>query len=378
MSQIRKIHLDSLPRDKLFIVLGDNFRKELFKRLYKKIGGSTILSRIIKNVKNEEVRRWKTGKRSIPLYALIKLVKLLNNGFSVNEIEKYIIAYRGKSSKNAIFRPNLPLIEDERLIRFVTHIMCDGYDGGKTHGPSYANTEKSLVDAIEKDLECFGKVNTKMRHRVQKNRKKIYLLEMPRIITYIIRKIYKINFRSKKVRLPKEFFNHPPYLAYQVIKAFADDESSVGEHCICFLSVNKKFLNDIRKLLILRVPGIKRKGITKTKYKPHSKCYEFRINRDNLPQFYKYVNYTHPNKKQKLLFILNRSQTTGNKFPKGVAKEIILDLLSKKQMTSNELAFELGIKPKNVRYHLFNLERDKKVGRMNKVSNYSVIWSVKK
>jgi len=47
-------------------------------------------------------------------------------------------------------------------------------------------------------------------------------------------------------------------------------------------------------------------------------------------------------------------------------------------MTSNELAFELGIKPKNVRYHLFNLERDKKVERMNKVSNYSVIWSVKK
>jgi len=129
---LKKYHLNNFPVNQIFIILKKEFRERFFRDLYNEIGGLVFLSKQIKRVKYGEIRKWKTGDRSIPLWALLSLNKFLKSRrFSMKELENNIIGYKVKSSRKIIYNPKLPLIEDERLVRIVTHIICDGYDGEK-------------------------------------------------------------------------------------------------------------------------------------------------------------------------------------------------------------------------------------------------------
>lgn len=379
MTKTRKFRISSLPQDKVYINLDNKFRKRFFKKLYNNVGGSTILSRIIKRVKREEVRRWKVGIRFIPLWALLSLNGLLGKDkFSIDELEKNIISYRSKYSRKIILNPKLPITEDKRLIRVVTHLICDGYGGGKSHPPAYNNTEKTLIDKFIQDLEIFGGVPIKSRERIPpKGNKILYTLEFPRIFTYILRHLYKIKFGSKVSRLPEYFFNLPDQLAFQVIKSFADDESCVGETFIAFISSNHKLLKDLRRLIILKL-HISSKNITEVKYVPSAKTYNFRLKRKALDVFYKHVNFTHPRKRKMLEFILSRKSTPGSKFKIGEAKRMIFEILSRQPTTAIELALKLGIRPKNIRFHLYKLKNEGKIIESHKTTYGSTVWRVVK
>ena len=78
--------------------------------------------------------------------------------------------------------------EDEKLIRILFHLLGDGY-GGK-YGlakPFYRNYTKELLDEFEEDLRVFGEVPHIRRETI---------VEIPSIIGYILKYIYKINFES--------------------------------------------------------------------------------------------------------------------------------------------------------------------------------------
>ena len=378
MPSYRKFHLNDFPKDKIYISLDENFRNRFFKKLYNKIGGSTILSGFIKGVKDEEVRRWKVGIRDIPLWALFILNNFLKKDkFTIEELEKNIFAYKTKSSRKMVHNPKLPLVEDERLVRTVTHIICDGYDGGKNHPPAYFNTESTLVDNFSKDLELFGQINITRRIRIPKEgNKPLYSVEFPKVISHVLRHIYKIKFGSKSSRLPKNFFFLSIKLANQIVKSFADDESHVGESFIIFVSSNRKLLNDLKKLIKLKLYFLY-PFLTGIKYLSSAKAYNFSLKRGGLTFFYKKVNFDHPEKRKILNFLINRKSTPGNKFKEGEAKNLIFEILSKGPSSSIELSQKLGIKPKNIRYHLYNLKEEGKIIDKKEKIYRSKIWSVK-
>lgn len=346
--------------------------------LYNEIGDLGTLSKLIKGVKYEEVRKWKTGKRSVPIWALLALNKLLRKQIPIDELEKNIIGYKVKSSRKIIYKPKLPLIENVKLIRTVTHLICDGYDGGKNHSPAYFNTEKILVDNFCKDLKVFGQMEITRRTRSpkEKNNRLLYITEFPKVVSYILRHIYKIQFGSKLSRLPESFFFLPKELVIQVIKSFADDESHVGESFVIFVSSNKNLLNDLKKLIELKVSQIS-PFLTKIKYLDSAKAYNFSLKRRGLDYFYKKINFDHPEKKRILYFLISRNSSPGNKFKEGKAKKLILKILSNKPTTSIELSIKLGIKPKNIRYHLYNLKKEGIVTDKKEETFRSKLWSIK-
>lgn len=376
---LRKFHIDGLPRKELYFLLDASFRKKFFERLYLLIGGSTVLGRKL-SVNNETIRRWKVGKRAMPNWALLDLNNLLKNkGFSIKEIEGNIVAYRGESSKKPIIKPKLPIVEDKRLIRIVTHLLCDGYDGGKRHLPVYNNTEKVLIDLFINDLTVFGDVPYRIREHDNnwKSNRRLYRVEFPRIFTHILRHIYKINFKGEKGRLPKPFFSLPNVLSRYCIQACADDESYVSDTKIHLGLKNYNLVKDFRELVI-NILDLKQGDTTLVKPTMTEGIYYFELNRSGINKYFKIINFNHPKKKKLLHSIVKRSTTLGNKYPKGVAKEKILEILKNKPSTRRELSLKLGIKSKNIYFHLENLKKTNNV-TVSGTGHYGAeIWSLVK
>ncbi len=373
--KLRKFHLLSLPKRELYLILDKSFREIFFNKLYQLIGRSTTLGKKI-SVDDETIRRWKLGLRTIPNWALLELNNLLKNKkFSIQEIEENIVAYRGESSKKPITKPKLPIVEDERLIRIVSHLLCDGYDGGKKHLPCYYNTEETLIQNFIKDLTIFGNVPIKLRCQMQGNKPK-YSSEFPRIFTHILRGIYKIKFDGDNARLPKYFLNIEPKLAFQIIKSFADDESCVRDSKIRFSLKNKPLVEDFYQLIKTTL-GLKPDEITKIKQASYNKdIYYFELNRAAFDKYHKHINFFHPNKKMLLEFAIKRGTKSGNKYPIGEAKKKILNILSERSCSRKELSLLLGIKSKNITFHLKNLIKEGKITFSHKTNYGTQVWRV--
>lgn len=365
-TKFREFHLDSIASNKIYVTFNDNFRNTFFNCFsgVNKITG----------IKAWRIWSWKNGRRYIPLLTLLKLNDLLNKKkFSIGQLGKNIIGYKGKSSKKILLNLKLPIKEDERLVRIVTHIICDGYDGGKSHLSSYSNTEKALIDEFIKDLKIFGDVPIKLREHNLERGKKLYTIEFPRVFIHILKKIYPIKFDSKNARLPQSFFRLSKPLAFQIIKAFADDESHVGESFITICSSSKDLLKDLKKIITFNLSS----HATAIKYDHSSRVYHFELKRGALNSFYQYCNFTHPYKRKLLKFVINRKSDPGNKFKVGDAEIKILKLLSLRPYSAIELSFKLGIKPKNIRYHLYNLQDTDKIIK-HQLGHNRNIWEILK
>lgn len=383
--KLKEFHLTCLPEERLYLILDGLFLNKFFKRLYQIIGKSTILSKKL-NVVDETIRRWKLGKRAIPNWALLRLNNLLKNKkFSIQEIEKNVIAYKGESSNKLITKPKLPIVEDERLIRIVSHLLCDGYDGGKKHLPVYNNTEKALINKFINDLSIFGNVPIRLRKYSQnkQGKKLLYRVEFPRIFTHILRKIYDIqDFNGNKSKFPNRFFKLPKKLSFSIIQTFFDDEGYVGESSIRIGLSNFELLNSFRNFIIYHFPNHKKdiKDIkeyyNKGSYSKNMQ-YKFEIKRSFLDKYHKNIEFCHPRKRELLNSMIERSSKCGNKYPEGVAKEIILNLLSKRPSSAIDLALRLKIKPKNIRFHLERFKKEDKIELSYIGYQGAQIWKIK-
>lgn len=381
----REFHLTDFPKERLYIILDRQFRKKFFERLYHIVGKSTTLAKEL-NVEDETIRRWKFGMRALPNWALLQLNNLLcNNKFDIREIENNVTAYKGESSNNLIMQPKLPLVEDDRLVRIVSHLLCDGYDGGNRHLPTYNNTEKNLIDSFSKDLSTFGVVPIKLIKYDQNSegKKLLYRIQFPRIFTHILRKLYNIKtFNSKKSEFPKRFFKLNKKLSFSIVQSFFDDEGSVMESKLKIGLVNFNLLNDFRKFIIKKYPYYKKEvdNINKHFYKgtfSENPFYTFELRRSFLDYYYKNINFIHPRKKKLLKLIITRGSKCGNKYPKGIAKNMILNLLSKKPSNAIDLALKLKIKPKNVRFHLERFKKENKIELSHIGYKGAQIWKIK-
>src|SRR3989344_5186933 len=201
---MRKFHINKFPQDRIYILLDEKFHKKLFwfiKRNFRFKEFNKIYFRNKLNWNN--YKQWKrrlaksnkTHKvRFIPLWFIVNMSKNFKDNFPIPEIENHIIALHGPSSSSVIWKPNLPLIEERRLLKILAHLIGDGHVGGGfgtklPRGKSssqYRNFDRGLLDQFSKDLQVFGKVKTTINYE----RGELFI---PNSLGYIIEHIYKVN-----------------------------------------------------------------------------------------------------------------------------------------------------------------------------------------
>ena len=75
-----------------------------------------------------------------------------------------------------------------------------------------------------------------------------------------------------------------------------------------------------------------------------------------------------------LEFAIKRGTKPGNKYPEGVAKNKILDILSKKSCSRKELSLLFGMRSKNIMFHLKNLIKEGKITLSHKTDYGAQVW----
>lgn len=349
---MRLFHLINLPSNLVFVRLENSFREKFLTKLKKVFGTYRKLGELVGYTDTGIMDSFKVKNRFTKLSTIIKLANSLSKKcyreFDINKVEKKVITYRGIGTSLIIKNPNLPLKEDERMVRIFFHLLGDGY-GGK-YGfakPFYRNYAKELLDEFEEDLKVFGEVPHIKRETI---------VEIPSVIGYILGHIYKVNFESHKSFIPPVIFKLPSKLIAQGIKAFADDEASIEDCRIRFYSSNKKLLSGIKNLLIKKFPefsgkiGEIREGCTYLRKKKFIR-YSFTVLSRGLKPYYDLIGFSHSEKAESLKRIIKRKERKWSRRDRDITKLLILQSLEGQDKTIKEISKEVGITESIVRSH---------------------------
>jgi len=306
---MRKFTLFNFPKDRVYVLLEKTFRQKFFNEAVKVAGSQSALARKLK-VSIPMVKNWWRGKNGIfeqamPLRAIVQIYNIVDSQkFSVNKIQNAVIKYRARRGFSVI-KPNLPLVEDERLIRIFFHMAGDGFAGHFGGAkPNYFNKNRMVMKEFIKDLSVFGK---KIELNLKENGQR---LEFPRVIGHILQYIYQTNFKSREVRMPSHFLKMKRNIILQGIKALMDDEGTVDFNRISLSLENKLFLLDIARLLQTKSPLKNHIWIKKSKTIP-----TLRIRSRGLEWYYQHIGFTHPRKMRDLEFYLNNKKKKILKIP---------------------------------------------------------------
>lgn len=384
---MRLFHLTNLPSNLVFVRLENSFREKFLTKLKEVFGTYRKLGELVGYTDTGIMDSFRVKNRFTKLSTIIKLANSLSkrdyHNFDLNKLEKKVVAYRGIGTSLIIKNPNFPLKEDEKMVRIFFHLLGDGY-GGKygVAKPFYRNYTKELLDEFEETLKVFGEVPHIKRETI---------VEIPSVIGYILKYIYKINFESHKSYIPSVIFTLPKKLIAQGIKAFADDEASIEDCRIRFHSSNKNLLSGIRNLIIKKFPefsdkiGGIREDWTCLRGKKFIRYY-FTILSSGLKLYFNLIGFSHPKKSEILKRIIERRKRKWVRRDKSITKLLILQSLEDGNQTTQEISKEVGITESVVRSHFegnksngtLSLNKIGFVGNIGLNDTRGKIWSITK
>jgi hypothetical protein len=377
----RKFHINEFPQDRVFVYLKEDFHQQLFSsiRKYKFKDFNKIY---FENRLNwSTFKQWKKRNTDLkirikqhflPLWFIIKLSQIFPE-YSINVFEKNIVAMKGPSSSKIILNPNLPLLEDERLMKIIAHFLADGHVSGafgtglpkgKSHS-EYRNFDKGLLNKFEKDMGLFGTI------KLSKDYDHGHVI-VPNLIGYILTYLYGIKFDCFNSRVPKRLFYLPRKLISAFLRAFGDDEGYVYDSSIEYYSNNNALLNDILILINFKFPEIKTSNIKMNTKAGKNTKYSFKIYHCSQYKYLNLIGFDHQQKERDLLFNLKRK----GKNYKINKKVILLGKLSNHSSTAKQLSRELRIRHSTI---LEYLNYYKKIGfvYVSKKEGWSYIWSLR-
>ena len=377
---MREFHITDLPQDRIFVLLNEEYHRDLFHML-KWDYGFKKLNELFDNKLNWNTyqswqqRELKIGnrvkKRYIPLWFICELTKILE--IKIADVEKNIIAYQGPSTSNPIVNPNLPFVEDKRLLKILAHLIGDGSVGGgfgsklpkgKQHS-EYRNFAPELLDQFEDDLQVFGEVKT------TKNYAHGHVI-IPNVIGYILQHIYKIKFDSFNSTVPKDLYALPKELIGSFIRAFADDEAHVYDNHIDFYSANKVLMTQLMSLFNCTFPEIELSELKVNTSVGRNPKYYFYVLSQSRESYYTLIGFDSKEKNKSMVFNLKRGSSCRSRAP-GKTKSDIITNLKEKQLTAKELSRIIGISHGNILRMLRNMHNVEIIGRREHGTN---IWGL--
>ncbi|PIN85138.1 MAG: hypothetical protein COV47_03745 [Candidatus Diapherotrites archaeon CG11_big_fil_rev_8_21_14_0_20_37_9] len=254
-----KISLFDFP-DNINVLLEEQFRKKFIEEALKSNGSFRILAKNIINPKTQKqlyhstVCRWYSGKNYtttrkyqnyIPMWAIRKLYDLTD--FNYTEIERNVVAYRGKSGLS-VKNPVLPIVESPELFNIVGHLIADGCATPKPHSASYDNNELGLIQTFKENVrKVFGDIE--LSESTNKETIKVGVISPIRVILW--KMFPEIQNKSAQNVVPNRIIFSP--VAYKVafLKAIMDDEGTVGYGKYSQLKVysdSKLFLEQLKEM----------------------------------------------------------------------------------------------------------------------------------
>lgn len=320
-----KIRINDLPEDRVCLKLNCGFRKKLFtacRNLYGSYGKlNQQLSILLKRkLWKDSALWWSKDKNPVPLETVKKLIEIYNSTsprpITQSELENGIIAISIKRNKvggsgKYLYHPKFPIELNPKLANLLGHLIGDGSEKSNNCF-TYANKRKELIDEVIDDVKSvFGEIQLNItqesRKRVKKDENKvhvlsykIYIVRIPTIIWFIIKKFCK-SFGLKSAIIPTSIWKNDKNVKGSFIRALFDDEGSVyvKEKKIKIKLANKKLIQQIKKLL-------RQLSIESGKIQKDGENYLINICRfRDLKTFSKLIGFTHIKKANRLNDLLN-------------------------------------------------------------------------
>lgn len=352
-------HIWDFPKN-IFVLIREEVRNDFFKEMYRKFGNQRKYAIFLKKDRTSiqgyhYARGWNKKQnyvKFIPLEIIQKSLPFISENMK-EQIENGILEIRtrgGKSIKN----PILPIVESEALFRIIAHLIGDGND---SHTPYYANTCKVLRSQFEEDLKIFGNVEN-----YESNSELTPCINFPKTITNILRYVLDIRFTHPN-KLPEIIFTAPINYKKTFIQAIFDDEGTISANLAIGMS-NKRIITEIKQLL----NGFKIKTgvITAISYstkKGMKKKYSFNIFKKSYLDFYNKINFSHPEKVNRLFARIKAQQRSKRTRPKEFFEQEILNFLKIGDHSTMQIADKLELGMTGINPHLNRLYQEGKIDK---------------
>jgi len=357
------------PNFKISVDLSEELKNKIRSKIKHKI--SDLSKKLkLKTARLYEYFIWKNS--AIPLEVLLKISNLLK--ISKDEIEQNIIMYKQLHvpGKNSIKNPKLPIKINLYFTSLIANLFFDGSVPNDGKGTYYNQKHKEIMENfIKKIKEIFGDVS----YSLILDHKGVLKCRLPRLIGEICKCVYNVkSFGTFDSRIPEFMFklNKKHKIAF-ILTSIIDEGSITYDGQIMFGVSNKLLCNDVRELC--QELGLE---TTKVTQKSSSNYFYFYIkSQDKLLKIIESINKNYPlislNYKEKRLryyFEIKkypglRTQNGGN-----LRKKKILESLKKGKKSVNQLSMELLILPRSLRRHLNFLEKNSKIKKEKRGSEY--------
>lgn len=360
----RTFHITDFPNN-VYVMVKDSFREQIFNKAIKKSGSREKLAEIV-GVPKSTLEQWYLGERILrdkktntpmPIKFLKKILLYLKFN-DLKKLERNILYIKGGGRK-IIKNPKLPLKETPMLFSLIGNLLGDGYASSLKETPNYHNENKRLISEFKNKLKIFGDVPTTLNPAGN-------LIRFPKVIGDILKYLYQFECGSFSAFLPKILWKLPRQFIAATIGAIIDDDGTIADDKIEIYSASKKLLEDLLNLIHMKFPEIKTGKIIQKR----KNYFFFQIYAGSFKHIKNFIPITHPDKKENLEFNIKRQKLRpkGVTFGKGVIKNKIIKLLSKKNLTTKEISRKLFIGRTTINEHLNHLKDEGKVTfiRVNK------------
>ena len=352
-SEPREIHIWEFPHN-FRVLLEPNVMRTLIDRAAASVGGFKQLARVL-TVATSTISRYRHSFQSTPISILLRLCDLAGDGFAIEQVEPYIIAYKGDERARPILNPTLPIRETPELFAFMGHMTGDGGHG--TSDAYYDNTNDALIHEFVTLLrEVFGEVPFYIpidtRTINNKRRTPSIRVRFGQTIIRLLRHLYQVDFRTFTTRVPRRLFELPREYAAAYVRAYADDEGGLDDRRITIVSANQRLIQDVYHLVRVKFPEMNEFVTVGDRRGELHRQYYVRFKSVACADYKKLIGFTHPEKRQRLDRILARRQRGWVRRNDGNTRRMLLENLMARVMTAKDLAQSLDVTMRAVCYHL--------------------------
>lgn len=302
----------------------------------------------------------------------------------LEKLQRSVLAYKTKGGYNIIINPKLPIEITPLFDMLIAHHIGDGSVVNPQRGRqayfSYRQyNQKYMKLYLIKIESIFGKIKYK---KIYREKTKTYC---PALISNILFDLYNLNtksFLSKKARIPEQIFKKDKEFLLAFLLGTIIDDGHIDSTMVVVGLRNKNLVKDllkICKLLDYKASSTERTLKYKGKYK---KYWYLNILKEGMINLWKDYNrlikkYPEANLGYKGKSIAENLKIKNRKIKRKPGNEgLILNLLSKRKFTVNELSKKIYMTRQGTRYHIHKLEKAEKIKKVgiNRKNNY--IYSI--
>ena len=253
---------------------------------------------------------WTNYKKTIPLEKLRIIFNLTD--ISQKEIERNILSL---NAGRGIIKTNFPIKLDEKLGSIVGHILGDGSIDKSYQQVFFSNSEKELLKEFSSYMAEIFKINPRiwmqkepefgntqwdkrLSNISQLTKGRNGALFYPTICGLILNAILDDFAIGKNKRMTLRIMNANKNFKKGLVRAFYDDESSVGKKSIRLFQDKKEILEAFRQLL--EEFEISPSGIKVYIKRDKQRFYFDIFRKSNFLKFRKDIGFTSPFKSKKL------------------------------------------------------------------------------